>query len=81
MLERHFSNALQKTPAEVGITVRLNLACHLLTNTDYTVTHIAAATGFCDASHLNKVFRTREGDPPEIWRQKNRANLARDLMN
>ena len=81
MLERHFSNALQKTPAEVSTTVRLNVVCHLLTNTDYTVTHIAAATGFCDASHLNKVFRAREGDPPEIWRQKNRANSARDLMN
>lgn len=80
MLERHFGEALQVSPAEVGTLVRLKVARHLLSDTDQTVTHIAAATGFCDSSHFSKVFRTREGDPPEIWRQKNRANDARDLM-
>lgn len=80
MLERHFRDALQLTPAEVSLSVRLAVARHLLNSTDHSVTHIAAATGFCDASHFGKVFRTREGDPPDAWRQKNRANGARDLI-
>lgn len=80
MLERHFGDALQVTPAEVGLSVRLAVARHLLNSTDQSVTHIAAATGFCDASHFGKVFRTREGDPPDAWRQKNRANGAPGLI-
>lgn len=80
MLERHFREALQMTPADVGISVRLNVARHLLSSTDHSVTHIAAATGFCDASHFGRVFRTREGEPPDAWRQKNRASSARNLV-
>lgn len=76
MLERHFGEALQRTPAEVGLSVRLAFARHLLNSTDHSVTYIAAATGFCDASHFSKVFRAREGHPPDTWRQKNRANGA-----
>lgn len=68
-LERHFRDALQLSPAEAGISVRLNVARHLLSGTDRSVTEIAAATGFCDASHFGKVFRNREGVPPEAWRQ------------
>jgi transcriptional regulator GlxA family with amidase domain len=80
MLERHFGDALQLSPAEAGLSVRLAVARHLLSRTDHSVTHIAAATGFCDASHFGKVFRTREGVPPNAWRQKNRADGARDLL-
>ncbi len=79
-LERHFGESLQLSPAEVGLSVRLAVARHLLTSSDHSVTHVAAATGFCDASHFGKVFRTREGDPPDAWRQKNRANGVRDLI-
>lgn len=68
-LERHFGEALKLSPAEAGLSVRLNVARHLLRETDRSVTDIATATGFCDASHFGKVFRTREGLPPEAWRQ------------
>ncbi|XOY57545.1 MAG: GlxA family transcriptional regulator [Rhodobacterales bacterium] len=80
MLERHFIEALQISPAEVGLSVRLSVARHLLSGTDTSITQIAAATGFCDASHFGKVFRTREGVPPDAWRQKDRATAARDLL-
>ncbi|ABV93854.1 HTH-type transcriptional regulator [Dinoroseobacter shibae DFL 12 = DSM 16493] len=69
-LQRHFGEALQLSPAEAGIAVRLNVARQLLRRTDQSVTHIAAATGFCDASHFSKVFRAREGVPPETWRRQ-----------
>ena len=79
MLERHFREALQISPAEVGLSVRLSVARHLLSGTDTSITQIAAATGFCDASHFGKVFRTREGVPPDAWRQKDRAQQSRLL--
>ncbi|WP_372800267.1 GlxA family transcriptional regulator [Paracoccus seriniphilus] len=68
-LERHFNHALQLSPAEAGIALRLQAARRLLASTDHSVTHIAAATGFCDASHFGKVFRSREGISPDAWRQ------------
>jgi transcriptional regulator GlxA family with amidase domain len=74
-LERHFSEALKLSPAEAGISVRLNVARRLLSETDRSVTDIAAATGFCDSSHFGKVFRRREGAPPDTWRQE-QANLV-----
>lgn len=79
-LERHFTDALQRSPADAGMSVRLALARHLLASTDQSVTRIAAASGFCDASHFGKVFRSREGEPPEAWRKRNRAQDARNLF-
>ncbi|WP_374327909.1 helix-turn-helix domain-containing protein [Paracoccus pantotrophus] len=49
----------------------------LLARTDRTVTRIAEETGFCDASHLIRVFRETEGTTPDLWRQ-NRVPLAQD---
>ncbi|SMX48749.1 GlxA family transcriptional regulator [Maliponia aquimaris] len=69
-LERHFGEALHLSPAEAGISVRLNFARHLLESTDHSVTHIASAAGFCDASHFSKVFRSREGETPLSYRQR-----------
>lgn len=71
-LERHFASAVQETPGHVGISVRLSAARHLLMTSDQSIAQIAAGTGFCDASHLGRVFRSREGAPPEVWRQNKR---------
>jgi len=75
-LERHFSEALQLSPAEAGLSVRLSVARNLLSSTDQSVTRIAAATGFCDASHFGKVFRAREGAPPDAWRNARTAQAV-----
>jgi len=80
MLERHFGDALQLSPAEAGLSVRLAVARHLLSRTENSVTRIATETGFCDASHFGKVFRTREGMPPDAWRKQIRGDSARDLL-
>jgi transcriptional regulator GlxA family with amidase domain len=69
-LERHFGEALHLSPAEAGISVRLNFARHLLESTDHSITRIASASGFCDASHFSKVFRGREGETPLSYRQR-----------
>ncbi len=68
-LERHFSRALGLSPAEACVRIRLAQARMLLERTDRTVTQIADETGFCDASHLIRIFREVEGQTPERWRQ------------
>lgn len=72
-LERHFSEALGITPMEAGKTIRLAQARLLLGRGDWSVTQIAAETGFCDASHLIRVFRAAEGTTPELWRKAQRG--------
>ncbi len=68
-LERHFAEALGISPAEAFLRLRLAQARLLLETSDRSVTEIAACTGFCDASHLGRVFRAREGVPPDAWRR------------
>lgn len=69
-LERHFNADLGIPPADASVRIRLAQARMLLARTDRTVTRIAEETGFCDASHLIRVFRENEGTTPDIWRQE-----------
>ncbi|WP_134681897.1 GlxA family transcriptional regulator [Paracoccus ravus] len=67
-LERHFSADLGIPPADASLRIRLAQARMLLARRDRTVTRIAEETGFCDASHLIRVFRETTGMTPDIWR-------------
>lgn len=75
-LERHFNADLGIPPADASARIRLAQVRMLLSRTDRTVTRIAEETGFCDASHLIRVFRDAEGMTPDSWRQ---AQLTTDL--
>ncbi|MGC1430103.1 MAG: GlxA family transcriptional regulator [Albidovulum sp.] len=68
-LERHFTADLKLTPAEANRKIRLAQARTLLSHPNRSVTDIAAETGFCDASHLIRVFREAEGVTPDVWRR------------
>ena len=69
-LERHFNADLGVPPADASIRIRLAQARMLLSRSDRTVTRIAEETGFCDASHLIRVFRESQGITPDQWRQQ-----------
>lgn len=69
-LERHFQARLSITPHEAARKVRLGQAKMLLATTERSVTDIAAETGFCDASHLIRVFRNEEATTPDAWRRQ-----------
>ncbi|UOM34994.1 GlxA family transcriptional regulator [Acuticoccus sp. I52.16.1] len=75
-LERHFQATLGLTPHEAARKVRLGQAKALLASTDRSITAIAAETGFCDASHLIRVFRAEEATTPEAWRRQAVAGVA-----
>ncbi|MDW4548208.1 GlxA family transcriptional regulator [Defluviimonas sp. D31] len=69
-LERRFGAALGLTPAEAGRRIRLAQVRALLERGEKSVTEIAAETGFCDVSHLIRVFREAEGVTPDAWRRE-----------
>ena len=48
--------------------VRLSQVRLLLSREVSTISEIAAETGFCDASHLIRVFREQTGTTPRDWR-------------
>lgn len=75
-LERHFADALAMTPLRASRAVRLRKARQLLSDSDRSVTEIAAETGFCDVSHLVRAFREAEGMTPEAWRRARAASTA-----
>lgn len=68
-LERHFADALKMTPSQAGMAIRIGHAELLLSRSERTVTQVAQDCGFVDVSHLIRVFKSRHGTTPEVWRR------------
>lgn len=68
-IERHFRLALNTSPQAAFLDMRLDLAKHLIEKTQKSVAQIAVDCGFCDSSHLSRMFRRRYGDTPQSFRQ------------
>ncbi|WP_413207226.1 GlxA family transcriptional regulator [Rhodospirillum sp. A1_3_36] len=68
-IERHFSTALGISPQAAFLRIRLSFARHLVETTDKSIAQIAVDCGFCDSSHLSRMFRRRyERTPQEVRR-------------
>jgi transcriptional regulator GlxA family with amidase domain len=66
-LERHFRAALDTSPQAAFLDIRLSFARHLLEATDKSISAIAVECGFCDSSHLSRMFRHRyDRTPSEV---------------
>ncbi|WP_202334583.1 GlxA family transcriptional regulator [Mesorhizobium sp. L-8-3] len=66
-LERHFRTALGTSPQAAFLGIRLSFARHLVETTDKSMASIAVECGFCDTSHLGRMFRRRyDCSPHEI---------------
>lgn len=68
-LERHFRTALDISPQAAFLKIRLSLAHHQIRNSDKSVAQIAVDCGFCDSSHLSRMFRRSFGLTPNQLRQ------------
>lgn len=68
-LERHFRNALGSSPQAACLDMRLSFALHLIKLTEKSVALIAAECGFCDTSHLSRMFRRRFAATPQEFRK------------
>lgn len=67
-LERHFRSALGNSPLAAFRDMRLSLARHLVETTNKSFASIAVECGFCDSSHLSRMFRRRYAAAPHDFR-------------
>lgn len=68
-LERHFRTALDISPQAAFLTIRLSLAHHLISTSEKSIAQIAVDCGFCDSSHLSRMFRRRFETTPHALRR------------
>lgn len=78
-LERRFGHALRMAPRAAYLEMRLRQAEMLLKRTARTVATIAAATGFCDASHLARMLKRHRSTTPAGLRESVRTTLPDHL--
>jgi PAS domain S-box-containing protein len=65
---RQFRRRFHTSPRSYLTNVRLDVACHLLTTTELSMSEIALNTGFYDQSHFTNQFVRRRGMPPSKYR-------------
>lgn len=70
LVERHFRSELRSSPQALYTQIRLDHARHLLLRTDKSISEIALECGFCDGSHLNRVFRASYLRTPQEFRSQ-----------
>ena len=68
-VERHFRSALGTSPQNAFLDMRLGLARYIVETTRKSVAEIAVECGFCDSSHLSRMFRRRFGSTPNAIRK------------
>ncbi|MEM5478153.1 GlxA family transcriptional regulator [Pacificibacter sp. AS14] len=69
-IERHFRLSLDTSPQAAYLDMRLDLAKHKIEKTSKSVAQIAMDCGFCDSSHLSRMFRRKFGGTPQSLRQQ-----------
>lgn len=69
-LEQLFQAALGLTPAVYALTLRLQAARRMITDTRHPLTDVALRCGFSSASSLSRAFRRQYGLPPNRLRAR-----------
>lgn len=64
VLNQRFKHFLRVTPAKFWLQLRLQHAQHLLLNTDKQIATIADESGFFDAAHFSKRYKSIYGSTP-----------------
>ena len=70
---RAFRNALDTTPHRYVMWRRLRRAQSLIKDSDESLADIALLAGFCDQSHLCRLFHTMLGESPSRFRRRCRC--------
>lgn len=68
-LERYFRVSLETSPQVAFLNIRLDFARHLIERNQKSIAQIAVDCGFCDSSHLSRMFRRRYGCTPQALRR------------
>lgn len=72
-LERRFRRHIGMTPKQALTVLRLAYGEHMLKFSGQSVAQIAAASGFCDASHFSRTFKEQHRMTPGEWRSVQRV--------
>ncbi len=67
-MERHFKQALGRSPRACLAEWKMERAMHLLRTTDWTIERVAAEAGFADAKWFFQAFRKATGRTPGAFR-------------
>lgn len=67
----YFKNKTGKTYSEYITGLKINYACELLRDTDYSIAEICFSSGFGSISNFNSIFKKRVGIAPRTFREKN----------
>jgi len=70
---RLFKKALGWSPLDYLQIIRIDHACKLLYNCEYSVTEVSMRVGYPSASSFNRQFHRIHGISPNQWRQKMRS--------
>jgi AraC family transcriptional regulator len=76
---RSFKASVGIPPLQYVASRRLELVCSLLRTSREPLSQIAVTAGFCDQSHLCRVFRRVLGTTPAAWRKANVTDSQTDL--
>lgn len=79
LLIKSFKELTGKTIVKYQVERRMKYACALLTNTDYTILHIASAVGYDSLSHFTDNFKKFTRLTPTAYRKENAAGFRRSL--
>ena len=77
-LFRSFQNYMRKSPKDYLSGYRIRQACHLLRETDLSVSTIAYSVGFENNLDFSKAFRKQKGMSPSEYRRAKRKTEERD---
>lgn len=66
---RYFKKIAGCSPVEYLIDYRINMAAYMLITTEESISDVALACGFNDASHFIKFFRRKKNVTPRRYRQ------------
>ena len=77
-LFRSFQNYMRKSPKDYLSGYRIRQACHLLRETDLSVSTIAYSVGFENNLYFSKAFRKQKGMSPSEYRRAKRKTEERD---
>ena len=74
---RSFQHAMRKSPKEYLTEYRIKQACHLLRETDLSVSAIAYSVGFENNLYFSKAFRKQKGVSPSEYRKTHRGEIRK----
>ena len=82
-LFRSFQTYLRKSPKEYLSEYRIKQACHLLRETDLSVSAIAYSVGFENNLYFSKAFRKQKGVSPSEYRKdrKTQQSFKKDSLS